>query len=74
MSQFELKFLDGPGAGRSVWVDHVPGTVWLCHKISGRYWTFTQPEKMLIEATYKLIGHAPRFDGTALLVYGVADD
>ena len=70
MKRFEWKFLDGPGAGRSVFSDHAPATLWLCGRLGKRWWTFKEPEKMFVEATYELRGHAPRLEGPTLLTYG----
>lgn len=75
MKKYELKFLDGPGGGRSIQLDVVPKVVWLCSGRKGRYWRITEPEDtILIESIYDLKGHAPRLDGRALIVYVVRDD
>jgi hypothetical protein len=72
--KYELKFLDGPGGGRSFELDKVPKVVWLCSGLKGRFWRIEKPDDFLIEATYDLKGYAPRLDGRALIVYGVRDD
>lgn len=73
MKRYELKFLDGPGGGRSIEADEFHKVVWLVNA-GRRFWTFHEPERQYVEARYKLIGHAPRLDGHALLVYGIDDE
>lgn len=72
--KYEWKFLDGPAGGRSVFSDNLPTRVWLCNRLGNRWLTFHEPDKTWVEATYKLLGHAPRLDGSALLVFGVEDE
>ena len=76
MKRFELKFLDGPGRGRSVWTDKAPpARVWLCRRLGRRWLAVRQPEdKALVEATYRNTGIAERLDGTAVASYGVDDE
>lgn len=75
MKPYELKFLDGPGSGKSIYSDKAPQCIWLCNRLGKRWWALRKPtEKVWIEKTYKQLGHAPRFDGTALVSYGVANE
>lgn len=74
MSRFELKFLDGPGAGRSIEGHKPHSTVWLCNANGIKWWTFTKPEHPhFIEAEYSLVGQAPRPGEKYLIVYGVKE-
>jgi hypothetical protein len=74
VKSYEWKFLYGPAKAKAVFSDEMPATIWLCNRRGNRWFTFHEPEAIWVEATYKLIGHAPRFDGSALLVYGEVDD
>lgn len=69
-----MKFLDGPGRGRSVWADHCGSPAWLCNRLGKRWITFREPDPIYVEAVYKVKGHAPRLDGSALVLYVVKHD
>jgi hypothetical protein len=72
MKRFELKFLDGPGAGRSIEADKPHPSVWLCEEAGIKWWTFTEPLRpKVILAKYELLGSAPRRDNGYLIAYGV---
>jgi hypothetical protein len=66
--KYEMKFLDGPGAGRAIESDKVHKYVWLVND-GERRWTFKEPA-VGVEAKYRLQGHAPRPDGSYMLAYG----
>jgi hypothetical protein len=73
--RFELKFLDGPGGGKSIHADKAPPCIWLCNFRGKRWWALSEPEQMVwVEVTYKLLGYAMRLEGPALITYGVDDE
>lgn len=66
--KYEIRFLDGPGTGRTIEVEELHKYVWLVRDSGGRRWTFSEPPSY--EIKYRLEGHAPRPDGTYLLTFG----
>lgn len=74
MKRFELKFLDGPGAGKSVWANEPHKRAWLCEEAGTKWWTFTEPMRpWIVVAEYKIVGSAHRREGTYLVCYGVVE-
>lgn len=73
MKRYQLKFVDGPGRGRSVWTDKTPPpTVWLCARLGRRWIALREPEERpFVEATYRNRGVAESLDGHAVASYGV---
>ena len=72
MKRFELEFIEGPGAGRTLEVDaaeEIPKTIWLCKDGERRYWRFKEPRSN-IEMTYKIVGHLLRPDERYAILYG----
>jgi hypothetical protein len=67
--KYEIRFLDGPGVGRTIEVENLHKYVWLVND-GNRKWTFTEPYGIPVETKYRLEGHAPRPDGTYLLTFG----
>lgn len=74
MKRYELKLLDGPGAGKSIRSDSAPPIIWLCKDASKRWWTFKEPFMSFPVAEYHLLGQAPRVDGSYLVAYGVKEE
>jgi hypothetical protein len=75
VKRFELKFLDGPGGGKSIYADKAPPIVWLCNQRGKRWWSLSEPKELIYaEVRYEILGHALRFEGPALITYGVVDD
>lgn len=75
MKRFELEFIDGPGAGRSIESDKCPKAIWLCNVAGTRWWTLKEPEdKHLVEVRYKILGHILLDDERYRIMYGEERD
>lgn len=72
--KYEWNFVDGPGKDRVVLNDEAPKVLFLCNRLNHKWWTFREPERMCVEATYKRLGNAPRLEGPTLILYGVTDE
>ena len=73
-SRFELRFLDGPGEGKTLNVEvGPPKVVWLCGDGNRKWWTFSEPAFRFVEAEYKIEGFAPRRGERYLILYGVKE-
>jgi len=83
MSGYALKFLDGPAQKEEIHTVIEPQKVrWYCsrnHPLNETvfsWWTFEEPlhDPDLTVTVYRLIGAAPRADGSMLVTYGMDDD
>lgn len=81
-ADYALKFLDGPAREEEVHTLIEPQKVrWFCsrnHPLNDTvfsWWTFEEPlhDPDLTVTVYRIIGAAPRADGTMLVTYGVDD-